>query len=320
MACKNTLTGRFACHGKYLLAALLVTVFVAGCESSFTPPQGAEPSPVSLLYEGYIAGLPELIRLDTTGGTPHRLLPPGTIAMDPTPSPDGRRIAFVVANYTEWTGDIFMVNRDGSGLRQLTFAPELDDSPAWSPDGQQLAFRSYRGGYEGEIWIMNADGTGTMNLTPTPLPAIIDNRRPDWSPDGQTIVYASNLGGDFGIWVMDAVGGGKRQLTNTPDFDTEPAWSPDGQRIAFRRSDGNRSDIFVMTSNGSAPLRLALPGEQRLPAWSPDGEWLAFVGQTTVRAQPEIFVMRQNGEDVRQLTVDPAWGGGLHPAWWRPDN
>lgn len=179
--------------------------------------------------------------MNPSGGTPERVLPAGTVAMDPTPSPDGRRIAFVVANYGETTGDIYVANRDGRGVTQLTTAPELDDSPAWSPDGKWLSFRSYRSGYEGEIWVMNDDGSGAVNLTPKPGLAIIYNRRPDWSPDGSAIVFASTRGGDWGIWVINADGSAARQLTNTPDLDVEPVWSPDGQSIAFRRTGADPS-------------------------------------------------------------------------------
>ena len=292
----------------------------AGCGDPKGPGPGTAPDRAELVYEGRMAGIPEAFRIDTGGsGAPERILPAGTVAMDPTPSPDGLHLAFVVANDAEGTGDIFVVDRDGTGRRQLTTAPELDDSPAWSPDGSRIAFRSYRGGHDGEIWVMNADGTGAVNLTPTTGTAIIDNRRPSWSPDGRAIVFASTLGGEWGIWTMGADGGGKRQLTNTPALDAEPAWSPDGREIAFRRSDASGSDILVMPAVGGEPVRLALPGEQRLPAWSSDGRLIAFVGQPTVHDQPELYVMRADGREVRLVTVQPSWGGGLHPAWRHRD-
>lgn len=298
----------------YALAAVLCTL---ACSEGAAPPRPPVPAGVELLYEGYAAGSPEIFRLDTApAAAPVRLLPPGTMATDPTPSPDGSRIAFVVANYVDGTGDIFVVNRDGTGLRQLTTDPELDDSPAWSPDGRRLAFRSYRDGHDGEIWVMNADGTGATNLTPTTGTAIVDHRRPAWSPDGAAIALASTLGGDWGIWVMNADGSAPRQLTNTPELDAEPAWSPDGRSIAFRRSDASTgdSDILVVPAAGGEPVRLTLPGQQRQPAWSPDGQKIAFVGQLTVRDQPDVFVMRADGQDVRPVT-NPAWGGATEPAW-----
>jgi len=266
-----------------------------------------------LLYEGSANGTPSLFLIDTAGSHPPRpLLSPG---MDPATTKDGFRIAVVVADYSAGTGDIFVPSDNGGAPRQLTNDPELDDSPAWSPDGTRIAFRSYRSGYDGEIWVINADGSAPVNLTPNALPATWDNRRPDWSPDGRSIVFASTLGGDWGIWVMNADGSGKRQLTNTPDLDAEPAWSPDGASIAFRRTDATGSDIMVMPAAGGEARRIAMAGEQRMPAWSPDGKLIAFVGQETVNSQPELFLMRADGQQVRRVTTDPSWGGGINPSW-----
>lgn len=244
-----------------------------------------------------------------------RILPAGTLAMDPTPAPGSSRIAFVVANYVDGTGDIFVVNTYDGQVRQLTTDSELDDSPAWSPDGSRIAFRSYRSGNDGEIWVMNADGSDPVNLTPNAPPATWDNRRPSWSPDGRSITWASTLGGDWGIWVMSADGTGKRQLTNTIDLDAEPVWSPDGSSIAFRRSEsGGETDIFVVPASGGEAVRLPMAGVQRQPAWSQGGASLYFVSQASLAAQPEIWIMARDGTNARRLTK-PAWGGAIEPAW-----
>ncbi len=286
---------------------------VIGC--SDTPRTGPDLGPLKydLLYEGTAGGSPGLFLIDTSGsGAPRPVLAPG---MDPAAASDGFRIAFVVADYSAGTGDIFVLGDNGTAVRQLTNDSELDDSPAWSPDGKRIAFRSYRSGYDGEIWVVNADGSAPVNLTPNALPATWDNRHPDWSPDGQSIVFASTMGGDWGIWAMSADGTGKRQLTNTPAVDAEPAWSPDGRSIAFRRSDATGSDIMIMPAAGGEAVRIAMAGEQRMPAWSPDGKLIAFVGQESVSAQPELYLMRADGQQVRRVTTNTAWGGGIHPSW-----
>jgi Tol biopolymer transport system component len=301
-------TRLFAC-----LLALGATVI--GCSDATGSGPDLGPLKYDLLYEGTAGGTPTLFLIDTAGGhAPRPLLPPGTIGMDPSASADGSRVAFVVADYVEGTGDIFVIGDNGTAVRQLTNDSELDDSPAWSPDGKRIAFRSYRSGYDGEIWVVNTDGTAPVNLTPNALPATWDNRHPSWSPDGRSIVFASTLGGDFGIWVMNADGSGKRQLTNTPALDAEPEWSPDGRSIAFRRTDATGSDIMIVPAAGGEATRIAMPGDQRMPAWSPDGKLIAFVGQETAGAQPELFLMRADGQQVRRVTTDPAWGGGIHPS------
>lgn len=78
-----------------------------------------------------------------------------------------------------------MVQADGSGLVRLTNDPAVESSPAWSPDGTRTAFVSQRGG-NAEVWAMNANGSGQMDLTVTPG---LDESSPAWSPDGERIAY-----------------------------------------------------------------------------------------------------------------------------------
>jgi hypothetical protein len=271
-----------------------------------------------LLVEGYRDASGGAWRVPLPAGAPELLqLPAGIRISDPTPSPDGRVIAFVAADYTDNTGDIWLVNRDGTGLRNLTGDGPLDDAPAWSPDGTRLAYRSFREENLGDIWTIRADGTGRAILTPKVGAVVVDHHRPDWSPDGSRIVYAGTGGGDWGIWVMQADGGQKRQLTNTPELDTEPVWSPDGKTIAFRRSGGTGSDLVLMAPDGGNVRVITLPGEQRLPAWSPDGRLIAFVGQPTVNSLPEVFTMRPDGTEVRLQVGLQAFGPALHPDFLR---
>jgi Tol biopolymer transport system component len=117
-----------------------------------------------LVFEGYFTATPELLLWDAQARSVRRLLPEGTVVIDPQPSPDGTRIAFVVANYIDATGDIFVMDRDGSNVQQITVEPELDDQPAWSPDGQHIAFRSFRTQYLGDIWVMTSSGGDARDI------------------------------------------------------------------------------------------------------------------------------------------------------------
>jgi Tol biopolymer transport system component len=271
-----------------------------------------------LIYEGYRTGFPEMFVLSLRGGEPARLLPPYTLITDPKPSPDGSRIAFVVADYESATGDIYVVNRDGTGLTQLTFDSEMDDQPAWSPDGTKIAFRSYRTQRQGDIWVMSADGMNAANLTPDPLPGVSDEARPAWSPDGSRIAYASNTGGNVDLWTMRANGSDKRQITATTDNDTEPTWSPNGQRIAFRRSSTEQgSDLAMVDATGGEVTRFAHPGNDVAPAWSPDGRLIAFSVHPVVGGSPQIYTMRPDGTEITLRTSDYRWNGGRNPSWIR---
>lgn len=301
----------------HVVYGFLLMLLTACGGSSPSPVASPPPQPVyDLVFAGTQNALSELLTFDETSGTVSRVLPAGTVVADPRPSPDGTRIAFVVSNSTDGTGDIFVINRDGTGLRQLTFDPELDDQPAWSPDGRRIAFRSFRSGYFGDIWIMNADGSNQVNLTPDPLPAVTSEYRPAWSPDGTKIVYGSNQAGDSDLWTMNADGSGKHQLTGSMDFDTEPAWSPDGTTIAFRRSNAaTGSEISLVPATGGTVQALVLPGEQRMPVWSPDGRSIVFVSHLTMNARPDLYRMRPDGTAVEALVTSQVSGGSLSPGF-----
>lgn len=297
--------------------ALLPLLLVSACADDPQSPPAAAPTH-DLVFEGALAGVPELLRLDAVTGEVMRVLPPGTVAMDPAPSPDGARIAFVVADYVEGTGDIFVCDRDGGNVRQLTDDPELDDQPAWSPDGARIAFRSYRTLREGDIWVMDADGGNPVNLTPDPLPGINDERSPCWSPDGARIAYISTAGGNRDVWTMAADGSAPLRLVSTIDLEAEPAWSPDGSVIAYRQSSqDDGSDIWLVPAAGGDATGLLMPGEQRLPAWSPGGTRLVFVSQATIGDRPDLWEMRADGAGARLLVGDAVPGGCVNPAFLR---
>ncbi len=287
-----------------------------GCAETAAP---APPQPDWIqVFEGYLGVTAELLRYDSASGAAVRMLAPGLVVMDPAPSPDGTRIAFVVADYQSSTGDIFVINRDGSGRRQLTFDSELDDQPAWSPDGARIAFRSFRAQLDGDIWVMDSSGANPVNLTPDPLPGLYDVSRPAWSPDGARIAFASNEGGNIDIWTMAADGSDRQRVTNTMDLDAEPAWAPSGHTIAFRRSSSTAgSDIYLVAVPGGAVLPIALPGEQRMPAWSPDGARLVFVSQASVTGRADLVSANANGGDRRPLVGSNVPGGSINPAFLR---
>lgn len=170
---------------------------------------------------------------------------------------------------------------------------------AFPGNNGKLAFAGVTSG----IHTMNPDGTDVQELTP-------DAGGPAWSPDGSKMAFYSAADGNNDIYVVNADGTGRTQLTFTsaPAGVSFPAWSPDGTKIAFQNDlDGK---IYVMNSDGSS-IAAITTGVDFGPSWSPDGTKMAFT--KVVSGQPEIYVMNADGTNQTRLTndalqdYDPSW-------------
>ncbi len=242
--------------------------------------------------------------------------------VDPTWSPDGKKIAFV--RYGGGFSLIYVVDADGKNLKQLSPAKSQDFAPAWSPDGKQIAFGSYTGSSP-DIMLMNADGSERVNLTNTS--EIWDNN-PAWSPDGKKLVFessrdaAQDAPAATDLYIMNPDGTGIVRLTNDIQRDMEPAWSPDGKQIVFSSFDGggvvsgdiSGGDLYVMSTDGTGRKRLTADATGgRQPSWSPDGTKIVFISARNENATVELYMINADGSSVRRFTNDrynyfnPSW-------------
>ena len=226
---------------------------------------------------------------------------------------DNTRIAFV--SVRGGNPDIYVMDSDGKNQRRVTTHAADDRHPAWSPDGRRIAFESNRNAGYIQIWAIDADGANPIRLT-----SGVWDQNPDWSPNGREIAYQAYrkkaLDVDveernYEVYVMDADGSNKRQLTDRQEFDGHPSWSPDGKWIIFTSRRENRiAEIYVMEADGRNQKRLTQNIEDReekyTPTWSPDGKRIAFVHDF------QIYVMDSNGENQIRITED---GWSRYPSW-----
>ena len=158
---------------------------------------------------------------------------PNAIDDDPDWSPDGQQIVFTSHDVNDnatnsVTAEIYVTNAGGTGApTRLTYNAEEERAPAWSPDGTRIAFMCRRGLpapgavlQTFEICVMNADGSGQVQLTSN----TVNELTPSWSPEGQQIAFHRLVSGRFQIWLMNADGTGLAQLTNTVGINAFANW------------------------------------------------------------------------------------------------
>lgn len=226
----------------------------------------------------------------------------------PSWSPDGSQLVFV--SDVEGHSDIWVIDVDGSNLRNLTQDEAQDHSPAWSPDGHWIVFASLRDSLYWELYVMRPDGADLQRLT---WWEDASDLSPSWSPDGTKLTFASKRDGNWEIYTMDRDGGNLARLTNNPADDTNPAWAPDGSRIAFVSTRDGYAEIYVMSITGAQTMNIsnAPYSSEHGPTWSPDGSRLAFYSDRD--GSWNIHVMASDGSDVIRLTS--AQSNDQVPAW-----
>jgi Tol biopolymer transport system component len=209
---------------------------------------------------------------------------------------------------------IYVVNVDGTGLRQLTTGPSFDANPSFSPSGKQVVFDRHAGSGKTHVFVINVDGTGLRQLTN----GNFNDSEAVYTPNGKRVVFVSDRDHDVktdrsDIFAMAPSGASQRVLVDGPYYEKEPDTAPSGKGIAFVSNRRPGINIFVADANGRDVRQLThnkrdcFSGSCNLsPAWSPDGRHIAYLA--VGRYSSDLEVMRADGGGMKEFS-----DGGTEP-------
>lgn len=293
-----------------------------------------------VFYDDRAAGNHQQIYLERADGSDVRQL----VVSDfddakPQLSPDGRTVAFT--RYDADSSNIFVVNVDGSGLREIDKASCVkpcgaDEDVSWSPDGTQFVvtrdlfdtfpLNSSSTPYNVGLWLIGADGRGAHQITlkgrvcKDVCPGDAQDNAAAWSPDGKRLAFSRDTYGspdDFGIYTIAADGSDLRRVTPEGLDAADPAWSPDGSLIVFQSppeaNQGGEQNIYTIHPDGTgltqvtAHLSSDSSGRQGTNHawWSPDGSKIVFSHNAGMTNVADLFVMDRDGSNLHAIAETP---------------
>jgi TolB protein len=204
------------------------------------------------------------------------------------------RIAYVTKSGTNF--NLWVADADGENAQSALNSGEPIISPAWAPNGTQLAYVSFES--RKPVIFVHDVATGKRRLVANFKGS---NSAPAWSPDGKNLAVTLSRDGGSQLFLMDANGGEPKRLAQSGSIDTEPYFTADGKLIYFVSDRGGSPQIYKMAASGGNAERITFSGSYNIsPSISPDGRWMAYVSR--VNGAFKLHVMDLSTSEVSAIT------------------
>jgi TolB protein len=229
----------------------------------------------------------------------------------PTFAPGGGMVVFASNRFGSF--DLFLLILDSGSLSRLTDGIGNVVSPDFSPEGQKIVFANRAAEGPTAIWLVNRDGGNPKLLYAGPNTIVATA----WSPKGDTIAFAMavDLPTEYQIFLMNADGTNVRRISQgLQGIGGSIDWSPDSSNLLIYAGPPGDKDIFKLDIATGTATQLTHGGNNAASCYSPDGQYIVF-NSLRNNDQADLFIMRADGSDVRQLTNNP------EPDWqpfWEP--
>lgn len=259
----------------------------------------------SIVFTSPRTSIPTLWRIPSSGGTPVQVPQVGVVAVHPSISAKGNRLAYdqIMGHSSIWAMELANLGSGASNTR-VTASGGYNWAPELSPNGQRVAFLSDRLGTM-EVWVCKTNGSDLIQLTH--LGPAISSGPPRWSPDGERIAFDSSLADHNAIFVMKAEGGAPRVLVRDASDNVNASWSRDGKWIYFTSNRAGKWQIWKMPTEGGEAVQLTKLGGYGAFE-SSDGK---FVYYAKTPAEPDIWRVSSFGG--QESPVSPK----IHLQNWR---
>lgn len=279
-----------------------------GVEDVLSEPSGR------IIYTCFIVSSDEICVMDGNGENQRRLVEREGTDFYPSPAHSADNDLITFSSRSTGVFEIYTALLTEPDPIQITLDLVGNYAPEISPDGTQITFATEVNGRL-DIYVIDVDGSNLQQVTTNPA----HDLDPTWAPDGEQIAFTSNRTGTNEIYIIDLTTGEEVAVTDGSDQREGGRldWSPDGTLLGFYAGERGDKDIYLVPTScrNCGPddfIRLTEGGNNKAPSFSPDGQWVTFASNLD-GDDNEVYIMRLDGSDVRQLTDSPR--ANWQPRW-----